>query len=165
MKYVYPELWRPGTPFVETKEGRVYGAFPIPAPNPCSLKIRVLSTDSTVKQGVVVAVFGGKFVGAVARHKSVVVWYDHEPWLVHLNFKPSRKSPELARLSVWNVWDGGDGKLREWGGNAAMRIESTSDPSRWIAHCSRGQSELDFSSLVLDIEMTSPIEPCPEAEA
>jgi hypothetical protein len=163
MKDIDPRLWTGPEPYLQIGRDLIYAIFPIEVHEPISLRIRVISERSTVQQGVVVRVDNGRFEGPFSKLRSCVTWYDHEPWLVLLNVTPTSKWGPCT-IRIWNAWKGKKGELREWGGNAAIRVDKTETKNCWRLHCSRGDNDVDFKSLIIQVELICPPQPYPTSE-
>jgi hypothetical protein len=124
---------------------RVVQTVEIPISHPCLFTARVIKCDQQIRQGITLRVEPGKIEFQGAKHKSVICWYDHEPWTMAADLLPAR---ETSKLFVWNSWSA-FAVTEAWTGNAGMVVEEPdADSDLWIARCSAGVGPVNFDDFV-----------------
>ena len=114
---------------------------------------RVIHAREDLRQAITIAVRPGAVSHIGERHRSVICWYDREPWTMEADLVPSKAG---GQMHVWNSWLR-NGTTHAWTGNAGMIIEQP-DASKyiWIAHCSAGVGKPDFADFVFTFEIWEP---------
>lgn len=128
----------------------VVRSIQIPIKGPCRFTAHVVKSDPNIKQGLTLGVEPGKIEFGGATHKSVICWYDQEPWIMEANLMPKG---EESKLFVWNSW-ANFGRTDAWSGNAGMVVkEPDADSDCWVARCSAGAGPVNFDDFVFTFEL------------
>jgi len=126
-------------------------AVEIPISEPCIFTARVLKNNPKLRQGITLQVKPGMVEDEGGLHKSVICWYDHEPWVLETKLLPNGHD---AKLFVWNSWET-NGRTDAWIGNSGIVVERP-DPAAdiWIARCSAGPEGVDLDDFVFTFELS-----------
>lgn len=118
--------------------------------------IKIESTNSDWKQGIVLDLFGYFEISGTQFPNKIVLWEQpsKKEILVRLfqnrsSKKPPKSLPQRGLLGVRNVWDNGVCKLNYWTGGAAMIAEPIENGMRY--YCNDGAPDEDFDDIIFTI--------------
>ncbi|MFZ5638568.1 MAG: hypothetical protein ACOY82_18470 [Pseudomonadota bacterium] len=113
--------------------------------NQQSFQLKRLSAKAAPEQGLRIKVDKGNVEVNGQLHPEVILWASTSPdvVIIKVHARPG------AELKFWNVWKI-DEIIQAWVGNAGIAVE---EAERIVTlRCSDGSGEIDFSSLVIEIE-------------
>lgn len=116
-----------------------------PVANSARLRLYFEASNGEWRQGVVLRgdaelEVNGKVIG-----KHIVLWNDTAPPVIELGVRGNAET-----LTVYNVWDAGDGTIDARHNGAAMIIEEVPNGRRY--RCNDGLADDDFDDIVFRIE-------------
>ena len=110
-----------------------------------TLRLVFESTNGDWRQGVALDVDGSFVVNGRKIPRSIVLWEDTAPSVVEFEIpRPAQ------RVTVWNVWDSGNGATDAWHNGAAMIVEDIGNGRRY--RCNDGMADEDFDDIVFRLE-------------
>ena len=136
-----------------TYEGKTVALFDmIEVPKQGKLILRFLGTDSEWRQGVRLGdmVAGTDLRLTVAGHVApgMQLWQDTCPEVLEISYEaPS------GRLTVYNIWDRGNGRSASQVAGAGMHIEVSSSNRVRTYRCNDGHEDTVFTHLVFSLEI------------
>ncbi|WP_144241276.1 hypothetical protein [Fimbriimonas ginsengisoli] len=117
---------------------------------PSTLKVKVLRADTSILQAVTVSLKGGHLLADGEKHRSIVCWYDREPWYLELDLVPN---DVRATVKIWNTWKTRRGEEVAWVGFSGMIVEEISPSVEWMARCSSHMDKPSFDDLVIQFKI------------
>lgn len=81
--------------------------------------------------------------------RSFVFWHEDRDRESIVQF--AKRSDEILRMTLWNVWLGPQDSIRAWTGNAGILVSG--DASCFTMRCSSGLGPIDFSNQVVEVEV------------
>lgn len=128
----------------------------IPFEDDDQFSIKIESTNSDWKQGIVLDLFGYFEIDGAQFPNKIVLWENpaKKEILVRLfqdksKKKPPKSLPKRGLFGVTNVWDNGICKLNYWIGGAAMIAEPIENGMRY--KCNDGAHDEDFDDIIFTI--------------
>jgi hypothetical protein len=115
------------------------------------LELDLVHVTDARPQALRVKVRGGRVSIGDGTFDDVVVWSDTAPSKVTLTIHSESK--RSCRLRIWNAWRDPDGAMQAWIGNAGLKVEPQGE-DRLVLSCSDGFGEVDFTDLVVAIQVT-----------
>lgn len=134
---------------IEWEGGFIYSMYEI-LPTPSDLVVYFLESINDPIQGLYLKSYGGSLEINEVVSSKIILWRDSAPACVPVRF--NRSGNGKSALRVWNVWRRND-IVHSWQGNAAMRVNTSSGGSSITLSCSDGESEVDFSDLVVRVDL------------
>ena len=116
----------------------------ISLPTGFSLELAFESASGVYRQGVALKADGPLAVGA-ASSPHILLWRDTAPDSVVVHIGKG-----TTKVSVYNVWDHGDGVTQAWHNGAAMIVEHLDAGARRY-RCNDGEPDDDFDDIVFRI--------------
>lgn len=107
--------------------------------------IRRVSAKSSPVPGLRIKAANGEIEVNGQRHSEIILWADTSPELVEI----AVLSKSGCELKIWNVWRSND-VANAWVGNAGLLISNKDGVT--TLECSDGVGDVDFSSLVAQIQ-------------
>ena len=106
--------------------------------------IRRLYTNSKWRQGIALSTDGSFLAGQEPFVNKIALWEDAAPSEVVIDIRSRNEV-----LSVYNIWDEGNGVMLWWGGGAAMVVEDSAYGARY--HCNDGHPDDNCDDIVFDV--------------
>lgn len=118
----------------------------IMTPNEFIVEISLLSHCSNWRQGIVIQIDGKLELNSVKSSKFVL-------WEENFDEKPIKIKcyANDGYLTIWNVWDTGNGVIQAWHNGAAMKKEIKN--AKIIYSCNDGHDDDDFSNITFSLEV------------
>ena len=122
--------------------------------NVFSLSIKLLSTNSSWRQGIVIKTDGNLKITNTLNGKSIdgkehILW-EEGLRAIPISIKGYSKN---GILFLWNVWNTGDGVVHAWHNGAAMKKEILED--KIIYYCNDGHPDDNFSDIIFSLNIKS----------